>query len=228
MTQELLRSQTNAIFEAIKSGGLDPNHFSIEKRPSLHDPGTTVSSIVHGRSGYFYTFDYLSDKEYAEYSPGEAKQVVQNYPGSWGLQFDQFIKWLDYLKREIESPDFWSTANYETLLVEAANSATLDNSFFSGEEQGQIAAQLIELRQFILETQGLQAAQSDFVAVRLNYLEDASTRQSKTDWLHTAIGVLFSVTLSLSLSGDEAREIFRFAARLFSSIFGDATTMMLP
>jgi hypothetical protein len=93
--------------------------------------------------------------------------------------------------------------------VEAA-SADSTNAPFSAAEIGKISDGLRELEAYVESTHHLDEQKHAFLESRLRYLVDAAHRQGRRAWLYTAIGVLFTVVMGLSMAPDQAKEIFRF------------------
>ena len=58
--------------------------------------------------------------------------------------------------------------------------------------------------------------------MQLKYLSESSKRQGRKDWFHTAIGVLFTIIIGLSLAPDQARELLRFATSVLKQIISGA------
>lgn len=215
----LLRSQTNAVLELIQAAELQPSDFSWREETSGRT-GKAVPVLEHTPTGYYFKFEiHPSNRDHAcEFSPGEDIRVSFQYPGSWEGLLNYLSLWLLNLKREIEAPDLWSAVSKERALVEAANRDDSNRSF-SPQELQQIKEKLLELQEYILSTHELTEEQSRFVRSRLKYLTEAAERQGYTDWIHTAIGVLFSFAITLAFSSADARDLFRVAARLLSFIF---------
>ena len=53
---------------------------------------------------------------------------------------------------------------------------------------------------------------------RLDYLIEAAKRQGRKDWIHTAIGVIFTLAVSLSLSPEQAKSIWGLLKSTMSGI----------
>jgi hypothetical protein len=226
----LMPSQRAYLFESINARGLDPHDFTLVDVESdyTHDE---VTELRLGGSRFFFRFDRKRTgagdlNSFAEFSPGRDTMTEFAWPRSWPGFLQYFEDWLDRLIREIETPDLWEALKQERALIDTAASQNDGNTQFSQEERIQISGAINELKVHIFETQHLLAEHRDFVEVRLNYLEGAADRQGKTDWLQTAIGVLFTIVMILPQPQQAARELFRHFGALLSGIFGGGTPLL--
>ena len=83
-----------------------------------------------------------------------------------------------------------------------------------------------ELQAYIENTHDLDEQKHAFLESRLGYLVDAAHRQGRQDWLHVAIGVLFTVVTGLAMAPDQAKEVFRFIGNVLRAIL--KTPPLLP
>jgi len=95
MSGELLRSQSNEVFQVVKVLGFEPTGFRWQLVPSLRTSGLLVSQLT----------------------PGREKKVEHQYPGDWRTQLVYVRRWLENLKRETEQPDLWQMIGQEKQLV---------------------------------------------------------------------------------------------------------------
>ncbi len=215
----LLQTQANDVLNAIRKNGFDPAEFAweIEGTPTLR----------HRPSGdYFFSFDLVDYGQHqAYYCPGEDTEEEEWRGGSWQGQLSLVEQWLTNLKREIQAPDLWSLLSEQTALVQAASTDSA-NTPFSAAEIEKISDGVRELQAYIEKTHELDEQKHAFVESRLDYLTDAAHRQGRQDWLHTAIGVLFTVVMGLSMAPHQAKEIFRFVDDVLQAIL--KTQSLLP
>ena len=130
------------------------------------------------------------------------------------------------MQREVEAPDLWGAVAAERALLDAAISSGDSSRPFTPEEQQYVSEKLSEIQENLLTTHGLVAEEAELVRSRLKYLTEAAQRQSRQDWLHTAIGVLFTLVLALTFSAAEAADLFRIAGVVLKLILKGST--MLP
>ena len=116
MSGELLRSQSNEVFQVVKVLGFEPTGFRWQLVPSLRTSGLLVSQLSH-TSGSYFLFDQQVGKDYCTYTPGREKKVEHQYPGDWRTQRVYVRRWLENLKRETEQPDLWQMIGQEKQLV---------------------------------------------------------------------------------------------------------------
>jgi len=218
----LLRSQRNEIFRAVQSVGLDPSSFVWQSQISKRTAELSISVLIHGSTQYYFLFDYLNKKEYAEYSPGDYKHKEEQYPGTWPWQIKYVHNWLTYLVREIGEPDLWAAIQQEGGVVGASSISLTDNSMFSAEEKDNIRNGLEEIYNFLLKTHHISEQQSIFLKERLDYLQEASGRFGRKDWKVLAAGVLTNIAIGAMFAPEAARELFRITGQVLGWIFTQA------
>ncbi len=215
----LLKTQANDVLNAVRKISLDPEDFAWElgQAPTLR----------HTSSGnYFFTFQLVDYGQHqAEYCPGQDTGYEDRRGGDWEGQLSLVEEWLTNLKREVLPPDLWSLLSEQTALVEAA-AADSPNTPFNTAEIEEISDGLRELRAYIENAHHLDEQKHAFLESRLGYLVDAARRQGSHDWLHTAIGVLFTIVVGLTMAPDQAKEIFRFLGNVLQAIL--KTPPLLP
>lgn len=217
MENKLLNSHKNEIFEVIQQSGLNPSDFKWVGIISKFPPNTKVSKLIHQPTEHYFIFDLKNNKHWAEYSPGKETWTETQYPGSWEFQKSYVMGWLDCLKKE-SMPDLWEAISKENILDESRFSD--NDSPFNPEEKEQISKRLYEIERHLISTQNLSEEHEEVVRARLNYLEESSKRQNRRDWLHTMIGVFFTIIVGIGMSSSAANELFNFASHSFNNIFG--------
>src|SRR5574341_518982 len=224
-----LKTQRNKIFEAIREVGMNPSEFEWAEAGSVFVPNRKVPMLRH-TSAQFHCVLATQDCEYfmLTYSPGATQKMQSDAVNSFEAMIVTLSRWASNLKREIEAPDLWAAAYEESKFTEAASATEASNEAFSVEEQKYISAQLYELEEYIRKTHNLTDEQLEFVKRRISYLEEDRKRQGRQDWIHTTIGVLFTIAFSLGLPGEAVRELFRVAATLLGKIVGTVLSLPIP
>jgi hypothetical protein len=182
VSRHLLTTQTNQVLQQIRTVGLDAQDFEWE------DSDSNVR-LRHVPSGSYFWFD--GDLRYCYYSPGLNKRTENRQtPLGWPSQFSCVGEWLGCLRREVETPDLWGALRQERELVDASISDAEDNRPFTPAEQERIAQSLREVRDYVLKSGAYTAAQLAVLNSRLDYLESASTRVGRKDWINLAVATL--------------------------------------
>ena len=215
----LLPSQANDVLSAVRYADFDPADFAWDDR------GVEEVRLTHKPTGYYFDF-FAGMSHSCAFSPGDDVRRAHHVTGQWRHQIKLVQDWLGYLRREYESPDLWAAFRQERSLVEAAAASEGDDGSFEPSELRYVRRQLLELKQYVLQTQQLTSEQADLVTTRFNYLENAALRQTKADWLHTFTGVLLSLALRLAVSSDGARELFQVAGRMFAQLVSGNPTLI--
>ena len=219
---KLLRSQKNELFAAVQKKGLKPSEFEWVIIDSVFSTNLKIPKLIHQPTEHYYIFDLKNGEHCTEYSPGGVdKWKASKYPGSWYYQQKHFDNWLNLLKNEVE-PDLWEFISKENIFREISDSANNDYPF-NIEEQEYISTRLHEIERCLISTQNLSKEHEEFVKARLNYLEEASKRQIRRDWMHTMIGVLFTIIVGIGMSPSAANELFNFASDSFQNILENIT-----
>jgi hypothetical protein len=212
----ILKSQAKQVFDALKSNGLEPSEFALTKADSFGLPGLDVNRLVHNNTNYYFQFDFNKNNQHiCSFSPGQQTNIEIQLPGNWELLWPYFLGWIAYLQREIATPDIWATLSGETKLSEIANS-NLPNDSFSVDEQKLIQTSLQEIKIFLISNQSFDQDKLALIDARLNYLQAASERLGKKDWIIIAIGSLISLVIGLALAPDISRELFRLSSQTLS------------
>lgn len=227
-SQLLLKSQRREVFITIQSVGLEPAEFKWEDIPSKHSSELIVSRLVHTSSGGYYNFDFVKGSPWCEYSPGEEKFIEESYPGNWDLQLVYANKWLQYLKRELETPDLWATIVGESAMMFGTPVAGDEtNSLFTVTERERLSGCLEEIQAYLVSANDLTDTRLAFVEERLRYLEGAASRMGRKDWINLAWGALINIVVGVALSPDAARDLVRIAGSALTWVLNDLPVLNL-
>jgi len=220
MKKLILKTQANEVFNSIKDLDIDPSEFEWQEIESNTPDGEyfDVSKLVHVPTGYYFIFDYDYESHYGTRSPGGGRAVESRETEHWYKQLEYAKTWLRSLKKQIDAPDLWTTIIKEKDLIITALDNRITNSTFNNKEKSNLALRIKELEEYIKNTYVLSTDQISLLNNKLEYLIEASERQGKKDWLHTAIGVLFTIIIGLSLAPEESRDLFQFASDIIKQI----------
>lgn len=215
----LLRSQKNEIFDALKLRQI--NHFDFEVEDT-----TELFKLTHKETGHFLeiTYDVPNWHYGITYSPGNKKWKDQESADSWSQIMAIVSPWTQYLSDEIAQPDYWNDINIESISLTAAN--TVDNSLFSDIEKAEIKNKLNQIETFIIENYKISAQDRKLISDKLDRLEQKANTDGRLDWLHTAVGVIFTIIVGVGLAPQQAKELAQFVARLLSQIYGGGLPLL--
>jgi hypothetical protein len=204
----LLRSQANEIFLLLQKADLRLSEFRWGNR----DTGNP--SLTHESSGHYFRMKFGEyDAYYVDitFSPGDYQFEESGPAYNWQAVRASAEKWVTYLKRELQEPDFWETVAAEKNFIAGIGSITVEDPPFSPSEQERIRTSLEEIRIFLASTQELTEDQLKIVRERLDYLVDASSRMGRKDWVLFATGVFTSIIVTAAFTPTAAHEFLRFA-----------------
>jgi hypothetical protein len=210
-TPLLQKWHRNVLFESIQAVGLDPRDFD------LADCGTEVQ-IKHKWSESIFIIGG---------GPGGyvGRSVVGDGPGwpydaySWQSLTTRVSRWLNEVKRDLETPDLWAELRREVHLLAVGSNEVTENTLFTQDEQKQIAEQLRGLAKHVSDASSLSEAQKQILNEKIDYLVDGSRRLGRKDWLNIFIGVTLSYLLSTALPPDVARGIFSTCLRAIGILY---------
>lgn len=209
---QLLTSQKNQLLEIIRDDQLDPFNFEWKDRrvryPGYSTGTYIIPTLEFKGTDYFYGFDKRDDGHEARFSPGQDTYTEHVLAGSWENQIYHFHLWLQHLKREIHSPDMWARLSQYNLPTDSADYASVENQQFTTGEVRQLQDGLKRMRSYLESEFDFSEIQINIVNEKLDYLLEAAKRQGKKDWLHTAIGAIFSLSVSLALAPEQATRIW--------------------
>ena len=223
MATNMLRSQKNQVFSAIKEAGLEPSDFQwSEVESRLMGVEINADKLTHTPTGYYFDFDSLQGKSYIYYCPGESstKEVNAGQCGTWQGVLNHFEKWVSIVHREYSEPDLWEASSQEKKLI-AEQIDDLDNTPFTAPEIQRIGTAINELRLFLMSSSQHTEAQRQFIETRLHHLEEASHRLGRKDWVTLAMGTLTNIVVGVALAPDAARELLRTAGALLGWVVGN-------
>jgi hypothetical protein len=214
---DLLRTQKNAIFEAIRAHGHDPGSFVLENTEQWDG---LFASLSHKASRYrFGIKDNGSQGWILVYSPADDKAEAEIGIGNWPDVMTVFDHWLDLLDRETNAPDLWadyfgrSAGGFVTVLSQD------DDGPFSAAEREEIAIRLESVRVYLVQ-QGISGAALADSEEKLDYLAKAVDRLSRRDWKSIALSVAFQISLQAAFAPEQAKHLFEIMISPVRLLFG--------
>lgn len=205
----------------MQEAGFDPSEFEWANARGEYFEGR-VPCLVHTPTRSTFVFDFWrgQSRHRAEFTPGVDTTVAEAVTGDWATQLKAVQLWLTNVQREQSSPNLWAELEKQRELLAAAagsRSGEDSNSPFDLEEQAQIAAQLNEIKELLVQTH-----QADRLALesRIEYLREASTRMGRRDWLNIFIGTIFGWALNGLVPPEGVREVLTMATHGLGHLFG--------
>jgi len=204
----LTKGMGNEILEALKSAGLDPATCTLadpmpETSFRLANPFTADrppgrARVTHRPTGSTFTISRAEEREFqylARMKVGQADfGSVSSRP--WSQLLSGMQDWASYVRdEEADTPDLWAEVQEVPEVLAAAQASDASNAPFTADEQVAIRSKLDEARQLIREQReqlGLTSEQIEAFDQRLDFVEEASTRLGRKDWLMMAMGAILS------------------------------------
>lgn len=221
-----LKSQLVELFELIKSSGLNPSDFTwqVINRPTAdwhkHQP-----RLTHIPSNFYCDlYVHLDGTTRAMmYTPGLTTRFDNPGRVDWANLKMHIQKWLNNLKREIESPDVWDMSKQEREALASSPSVDSDNSPFTAQEKVKVHAQLEELKQYLLTAHRLDP---ELVEARLQYLSGAVDRLGRIDWKGVALSTVLGLLTEAAGSTETFHDVMRFVGGIFREIYKSAPLLL--
>jgi hypothetical protein len=219
-----LRSQRNAIFQAIERAELNPSDFTWERRDydemqGIVGPrtGSPAPVLVHRPTGSYFVFGVV----HAKYSPGKDDAEAEDFVFDWDQRLTKVREWLKYVKRET-APDLWES------IALTPDAAGIPHTPFTLAEQKAVLQRLAEINERIAALDALTREQKELLSGELRCIGDASRRMDRAEWLRFAIGSLVTVLMSADIQRSVAASVMRWVASAFHSIVTGSPVPLLP
>ncbi|MCU7493046.1 MAG: hypothetical protein HF310_16210 [Ignavibacteria bacterium] len=211
---KLLTFQRNTLLLLLRDAGLNPTEFDFSETKSRHVSRLIVPAFVHNPTGYHFMFDVIDSRHACYFTPGADMISEEQYPGSWEALLNYFKKWIQFLKREIETPDLWKAIKPDPVLSESLSSVDpQDNAKFTPDELKHISSSIEELKAYIFKEIPLLQDKIDYINNQTTYLVDSSKRLGKKDWLNVAVGIIINIIFAIAPSENTARNIYTYAVQ---------------
>jgi hypothetical protein len=219
----LEKFQSNAIFEEIVAGGLDP------KKCDLTKGYGAAASISHVPSGSVFILDDNVLPYTGKYVVGNSELVRPYQAFTWTQVRETVRRWAEEVKRDVDTPDLWAELQREPEILTGARYEAAENTPFTPNEQAEIAKQLREIKEYVKKTYSLSSQQMSRVEARLDEAEAATRRIGRKDWLLLFFGVMFTVIVTALLPPEAVQHILTMARDGLDHLFdGGGRPPQLP
>ena len=215
---KLLVSQKDEIFDLINnSEWFSPSQFKLIEIGTREKGVNTELKFENSE----YYFRFFEQREYhgvfvANYSPGEKLLFEATSSLDWDLGIIHFENWLRFLHREINAPDKWSR-----LLKELSNIQILsetDEAKFSYREYIELTDKISQIKGLI-KTVPLLVEQQNAIIDKLDHLTELARELNKFDWKSLFIGTISSIIIQLSVTKENALQIWALIKKVFNNFF---------
>lgn len=219
---DLLRTQKNAVFQAIEEAGLSPVQFTW-----IWDGKDYSSSpypvLQHEPSGYYFMFltpdssqDYWQFKCY----PGRKHAADTDlYSEGWTRIFERVRMWAQDLKVEIDASDLWASAVRLDLstLAYSVEDGTKPFTYAEVEVIRTGLAGLLKRSREIAKVVPEVNVKLEFIEGCITRLEQSAQETApRVDWINQLVGLVLAIAVAAAFSPDKAREFFDFVKSLFT------------
>ena len=213
LTSWVQKWQKNEIFEAIQAVGLNPREFDLENDGAevrVRHKWSASCFTIGGGPGHYVCANIVGDAP--TFGPLDAF--------SWQAVLPRIRRWLEDVKRDLETPDLWAELQRQAELFGASSEDVIENTPFNQGEQNVIAERLQELAEHASRTYSLTAAQMRVLEAKLDYLVNAARRLGRKDWLNVCAGVILGYILAASLPPEAAHNMFLGLLQAIGHLYG--------
>jgi hypothetical protein len=208
-----MKWQRNQIFKAIQAVGLNPIEFAL-------DSAAAETTIKHKRSASCFTIGSGHGHYDTDYVIGDGP----NWPlrvYSWQTVIPRISRWLEDVKRDLETPDLWAELQRDAqLLLGATSDLDTENTPFTPDEQNKITTQLHDLAERARHKYSLSVAQLRDLNAKLDYLVNATRRFGRKDWLMVCAGVFLTLIVEAALPQEVGRGMLQGLLRAIGHHYG--------
>lgn len=204
--------QRNAIFQAVKAGGLEPSECTFV----YGDDGARITHLS-SQSSFVLSGDpgrYVSTAVVGE-SP-----VRESESFTWVKVDEQVRRWAEEVKRDVDTPDLWAELERGSEVLTGARYVDVENTLFTLNEQAQIAEQLQQMQEFVKTTYALSEAQMLSLEAKFDDVGAAAGRIGRKDWLLLFYGVMFTVIVAGLLPPEAVQHILVTVLQALAHLFG--------
>jgi len=218
-SRSIFRTELNAIIQSLLKSELGETSFGFSKDLSKKVFSVELPlQVTHKESGFYFQIDFELDHYANPY------YAVRTFPGDyqdiyhWDEVINRMGEWLDRVRTEISQPDPWLLLNQGSVLKDAIPVDSPHRNI-DDYERLRIHEHLQIVREFLIVEAQPSSEQLQLIDERLLYLEGAAKRQSKQDWAHTAVGVMFTIAIGLAMAPDQANRLLQITGDFIRSIF---------
>lgn len=231
-TPAILPSQKNELLRLLTDKGFAPSEFKWEEDPAPGEDGFLPVKLIHQPTGFFCRFKAArsgSGKPFTEieYSPSEDGSVKREGVSSsygWNVTVQM---WVDALRNELDTPDLWTVSSQQNSVVSATATAS-DNTPFNTIERAQVVLFITEVRNYVQANAGLSTDKLNVVLEKLSYLEAASERLGRKDWMNLFLGVILSTAIQVGMEKSAFQDLLSFAGQMFRQFLQYIILLPLP
>jgi hypothetical protein len=216
---KLLPSQKDYLYNLIEKKGLPTSQFYFDDVESNDDGIYDTVLCYKGEHDFFCCFGSYLDSFKSEnfimtFSPGEYSYQRKEYPHSWTEQLEYFNGWINYLKREVDTPNKW-----ERLEAELKNFGFNSNDEvgkFSIQEYEELKIKIIQLKEKIKAIE-LLPEQLSAINQKLDHLTEIAKDLNKFDWKSLFIGTIMSIIVQFGVTPSNAKSLWNTIKSVFNN-----------
>lgn len=172
----LLRTQRNNLFQVLEQAGEDPRDFEWVRGlvGRVH-----ADVLAHSESGHYFAIAPDGAYFHMEWTPDAEQLKGQGATPYWANVGPEVSRWLRYMRRELEAPDFWTSVLAQSDLLQDATDPR-ENGPLSELERDEVRRRVEAAKRLLLDA-GLDGAAMADADRKLDYLVEAADRMGRFD-----------------------------------------------
>jgi hypothetical protein len=214
----LPRSRRNQVLLILQGAGLGPHISSFKWKEEKWQAGV-ISVLAFNDVSHEYKFCFNGDGDDFDlyYFPGADLGRVEGEPATWEEVVEQVTEWATAVAGEINILDYWqSPADLAASLFGDSYSKGPDRRFTEPEVE-HIRRTASEYRRQLSAQYQLSADQQREIDRRLDFLVREAETQTRQQWLHTAIGIIVSISVAIRPEVGVLAGVVALFASIFAS-----------
>jgi hypothetical protein len=193
----LQKWQTNEIFKAIQSVGLNPQEFQLENSGA-------EARLKHkwSRSCFVFAGDA------SQYTGHRVVGDGTDWPYevySWEAVMTRFGHWIKEVKDDLDTPDLWAELQRDARLLGSLSGEVSENRPFTSEEQKDLEQRLREVEAHVRDKYSFSEPEMETLHRKIDYLIDAAGRLGRFDWATIFVGTMVCYILEVGLPVESVR-----------------------
>lgn len=214
---KLLNSQKNLLFDIIQNFELSPSQFEFQEVKSQLTTNEICTDLAYLNSSFYFSFESYSGQQpyYCIYSPGENVFKTELYTRNWESSVMEFQNWVSALEREITTVNKWDRLKLEMDNLKFSFTEN-DNNKFNVSEFTELSNKMKALKSGIIS---LNLPTEQFIVLndKLDHLIAMGIEMNKYDWKNLFVGTIISIIIQLSISPENAKNLFSLIKNIFNS-----------
>jgi hypothetical protein len=211
----LMNSQRADLHQVLRENDFDRNDFEIvpsTARAASHESGEQIR--LKGTDYYFSIYPNKSEysnaeKFWVEFSPGNDQIHEYDLCADWNFVCYAFVKYLSFLRREINTSDPWGDADTFSDTLKSLPHTADANAPVSELERKAIWKALGIIQGTLLEHVRGSEEKAEFIGQHFKALHEAATKLGRKDYLMLLYTTIIGIATTMGVSSHSWAELLQ-------------------